>query len=326
MQSLDFLLPNEHFAQNLAERILPTLAPLCTELSFTGEDDAPLYGRMYHTPHARAVVVISHGYCEYADKYLEVIYNLVQLGYAVAICEHRGHGFSARMIDHPHKVHITSFDTYIRDFDAFSQCVQEAFPTLPRVLLGHSMGGCIAARTLEVYPTHYCAAILSCPMLEIHPAHLPMWGASLYCKLNFLRGKGEDVQGKSADFDTTSDFENSNSLCRERFDAFFAQRLAEPKYQTAHGTVAWLDANLKGIRVTVCDAANVTVPVLLCQAGKDSLVYPNGHAKFLARAKQGQLLHFAQAKHELFTSTTEIRLQLWQAIADFLEAHTPNEA
>ena len=71
-------------------------------------DSTAIYYRTYRIPQAKAAIVISHGFCEFAEKYKEVIYYFLKNGYSVYVPEHRGHGYSDRIVVDGEKVHILS--------------------------------------------------------------------------------------------------------------------------------------------------------------------------------------------------------------------------
>ena len=62
-----------------------------------------------------ANVVICHGFCEFAEKYDEVVEAFLKKGYAVYLPEHRGHGYSQRECSDWDKVYIRSYDDYVQD-------------------------------------------------------------------------------------------------------------------------------------------------------------------------------------------------------------------
>mgnify|MGYP002555875746 CR=1 FL=1 len=43
-------------------------------------DSTAIYYRTYRIPQAKAAIVISHGFCEFAEKYKEVIYYFLKNG------------------------------------------------------------------------------------------------------------------------------------------------------------------------------------------------------------------------------------------------------
>ena len=112
-------------------------------------DDAP-----------KAVVVLVHGYGEHTGRYTHVIAALVQRGYAVYTIDHRGHGESQGR-----RALVERFDYFVSDLRLLVQRAVAAHPTLPIVLLGHSMGGLIAFHYVVRYQDAFAGLVLSGPAL-----------------------------------------------------------------------------------------------------------------------------------------------------------------
>ncbi len=106
-------------------------------------------------------VLLVHGLAEHAGRYQHVADVLCGLGLRVRAHDLRGHGASggARMVaDHP--------DAYLDDLAEIYDAAVPGWNELP-ILLGHSMGGLIAARfaTARVRPVR--ALVLSSPALAL---------------------------------------------------------------------------------------------------------------------------------------------------------------
>ena len=141
-------------------------------------DKAAIYYRTYRNPQAKAGVVISHGFCEFAEKYMEVIYYFLKGGYSVYVPEHRGHGYSDRFVPEGDKVHIEDYEQYVQDLHFFIKNIVE--PAEERkILFCHSMGGTIGVRYLEKFPLTFDAAVLSAPMLGMNTGKYPKWLAKV---------------------------------------------------------------------------------------------------------------------------------------------------
>ena len=65
------------------------------------------------------------------------------------------------------------------------------------------------------------------------------------------------------------------------------------------------------------NADKVKIPVLLCQAGKDTMVRPEGQEYFAEHSKNTRLIRFPESKHELFTATYDIMLPYYKEVFDF---------
>ncbi|MFM9592019.1 lysophospholipase [Streptomyces scabiei] len=111
---------------------------------------------------ARYVVLLVHGYGEHIGRYEHVADALVRHGAAVFGPDHMGHGRSAG-----ERVLIEDFEDVVTDVRAVEVLAGEAYPGLPVVLIGHSMGGLIAARYAQRYGSGLATVVLSGPLIGI---------------------------------------------------------------------------------------------------------------------------------------------------------------
>jgi len=118
---------------------------------------------VHHWPNddARYVLLLAHGYGEHAARYQHVAEALVANGATVYAPDHAGHGLSEG-----DRATLTDFDgIQVADLDAVADVATGAYPGLPVVLLGHSMGGLIATRYAQLHGDRLKALILSGPAL-----------------------------------------------------------------------------------------------------------------------------------------------------------------
>ena len=109
---------------------------------------------------ARYIALLCHGYGEHIGRYEHVADALVRHGAVVHGVDHLGHGRSAG-----ERVLITDYEQVVADFHALAQRAREQDPGLPTVLVGHSMGGMIAARYAQLHGPELAALVLSGPVL-----------------------------------------------------------------------------------------------------------------------------------------------------------------
>lgn len=89
----------------------------------------------------RGVAVIVHGLGEHIGRYAHVADHLNAQGWAAVGDDHRGHGRS------PGKRGVLKHnDDYLHDLAAVIDATRTAYPGLPLLLVGHSLGGAIAGR------------------------------------------------------------------------------------------------------------------------------------------------------------------------------------
>ena len=118
------------------------------------------------------VVVLAHGYGEHAGRYEAVADALVRSGAAVVAVDHVGHGRSAG-----ERALVEDVEDVVTDLRALEQTARREHPGLPVVLLGHSMGGLVAARHAQRHGDGLAALVLSGPLIgrwEAGPALLAM--------------------------------------------------------------------------------------------------------------------------------------------------------
>jgi alpha-beta hydrolase superfamily lysophospholipase len=106
------------------------------------------------------VVLLAHGYGEHVGRYEHVAAALVANGAVVYAVDHVGHGKSAG-----ERVLIHDFERVVDDLHEVSRTAGGEFPGLPVVLIGHSMGGLIAARYAQRYGDSLAAVVLSGPLV-----------------------------------------------------------------------------------------------------------------------------------------------------------------
>lgn len=117
----------------------------------------------------KAVALLAHGHAEHIGRYGHVIAALNERGYAVYSQDHRGHGRSGG-----ERALAMRFDDYVDDFRLMAVDAQAAHPDLPVVLIGHSMGGLIAARYALAHGTSLTALVTSGAAFVIDEG-VPAW-------------------------------------------------------------------------------------------------------------------------------------------------------
>lgn len=111
------------------------------------------------------VVLLAHGLGEHARRYDHAAERLVADGGAVYAPDHYGHGRS----DGDRAI-VDDLATMVEDLHAVAASASAERPGLPTALIGHSMGGVIAARYAQLYGDELAALVLSGPPLGGNPA------------------------------------------------------------------------------------------------------------------------------------------------------------
>lgn len=114
----------------------------------------------------RSLVLLAHGAAEHSGRYEWTAGELVARGHAVYTLDHRGHGRS----EGP-RAYVDRLDNAVADLHRLSALAGERHPSAPRILLGHSMGGCVSLRYALAHQEELSGLVLSAPLavLDVNP-------------------------------------------------------------------------------------------------------------------------------------------------------------
>jgi alpha-beta hydrolase superfamily lysophospholipase len=128
-----------------------------SEITYPSKDGKnTIYAEIY-TPKirsAKGIIQLAHGMIDYVERYKELADYLTGEGYIFAGNHHLGHGKSAAC-DGDFGIFTEDGDgieLLIGDMHTMNKYLRETFPTLPLVVMGHSMGSFITRLYVEKHP------------------------------------------------------------------------------------------------------------------------------------------------------------------------------
>lgn len=281
--------------------------------------------RVVHWPAgARGTVLLLGGWKDYVEKNAETVADLQARGFAVWALDWRGQGASTRPLPDRHRSHIATFDLFLADLDRVLDQLILPASTGPLIMIGHSMGGHLAARILARRPGLFDRAILLAPMMDFlrgSPAVRAMTRAfvNAMCRIPGTAARyapgtprapmiGRPFQG------------NRLTGCPERYATDDALLRSMPEMQLGGVTWGWLRAALDSIALLQQPgfAEAIELPVLTILAGHEQVTENEAARRFAARLPRGTLIEIDGARHELLRERDEYRLPVWAAIDRFL--------
>ncbi|MDM0111760.1 alpha/beta hydrolase [Variovorax sp. J22R133] len=228
----------------------------------------------------RAVVVIAHGLGEHAGRYEHVARRLNAWGFAVRAYDHFGHGESTGA-----RGGLPNGTRLVDDLARVLDDTRRAFPGVPLVLMGHSMGGLVVASLVARAVRPVDALVLSSPALAPTLTAIQKGLIAVLSRLapTLRVSNGLDANFLSHDPAVVKAY-TSDPLNHDRIGARLARFLAD------EGEV------VQGV------APRWTVPTLLIYAGQDRLVRPEGSRAFSAAAPASvvRAVEFGPLFHEIF--------------------------
>ena len=308
----------------MENKIEPYLEARCKSGYIHGKRGVDLYYEMYLNPAEEGAIVISHGFCEFSAKYNEVIYHFYKLGYSVFIMDHRGHGKSGRELAGFERVYVHRFQDYVDDFDMFLKAKVKPNSISEKYLLyAHSMGGCIGTMYLEQHPEFFTAAILSSPMLGVDYGKYPKWLVMVLTLMEKLIGHDKNYAFGQKGFDGIPHYPTSSCLSESRYEYVFQKRIEHKEYRTYGGTFAWVRAGLfaTGKLMRASNIKHIKAPILLFQAGLDTMVDNRAQNRFCRKCTQVEFELVENSKHEIFNSGEMERYRYYRRIDQFLHTY-----
>lgn len=296
----------------------------------SGVEGVPLRYVALRNPASHDAILVVNGRIESYIKYQELAYDLYQQGYSVYLYDHRGQGFSGRLLTDPHKGHVVHFDDYVRDLKVFRDQVVMADQPTHLFLLSHSMGGAIAVNYLHQYPEDVTAAALSAPMFGIALGALPNWLARFVTWLldgvTQLLGIESPYAPGQGGYDPVPFADNELSHDAVRYAWFRDTYRAYPEVQLGGPTARWVNEALHAAAQATARGRTLRTPLLVLQAGDDSVVDNDSQRAFCQQMRagghpcsSGDVLQIAGARHELFNESDEYRIPALTAMLDFFK-------
>ena len=230
---------------------------------------------------SRGVVVLVHGLAEHAGRYKALAERLRGWGFAVWAHDHHGHGESSGARG--------GLPSELRLVDDLARVIDDARrenPGLPLVLLGHSLGGLVAASLVARGVRSVDGLVLSSPGLD---PGLNKFQKALLAVLPRIApglrvGNGLDDNFLSHDRAVVQAYRD-DPLTHDRIGGRLARFLAHEGALVQQAAAHW------------------PVPTLLIYAGDDRLVVPAASRAFAEAAASGGMVEarcFESLYHEIF--------------------------
>lgn len=270
---------------------------------FKGAGDTYVAYQTWHPKgQVKAAILLVHGLGEHSSRYMGLVSQLVPLGYAIYAIDHIGHGKS----DGARK-HINAFTDFTDTLDIYFERVKNWHGAdKPIFLLGHSMGGLIAANYLLANQQLFAGAILSAPALKISD-DIPL--------LKLLLGKLLAVVLPKAGILPI----NPTKVSRD--PEVVQAYLDDPLIHKGKTSARLASELLKAMQQVHAKAKIIKLPVLILQGTADVIVNPEGAQEFYDEitSPDKMLKMYDGLYHEVFNEPE--KKQVFDDLKNWLAAH-----
>jgi alpha-beta hydrolase superfamily lysophospholipase len=270
------------------------------ENTFSNANGASIFYQSWKPDYApRAVFIVVHGVAEHSGRYERFAKHFVERDFAVTALDHPGHGRSDGRPGH-----VDRFSEYIQSLDQLRTMIAHEMPSVPQILLGHSMGGLIGASYLLQNQDAFIGCILSGPAIktDVEPSALQM------ALIRFLSWALPQTGALQLD---------SRGVSRDPEEV---KRYVEDPLVYNGKLSARLVAELFNEMVHVqSQASTITLPLLVLHGGEDAMASPEG-SRFLVdhvRSLNKKLEIYPGLFHEIFNEPE--REQVFEDILHWCE-------
>ena len=134
------------------------------EITYPSSDGIHTIHADIYTPKnktSRGIIQLAHGMVDHPGRYLSLIEFLTNEGYIFAGNHHLGHGKSAGCPEEfGYFAKKGGVDLVLKDMHTLNRHLRDTYPTLPLILLGHSMGSFLARLYVIEHPHSMRAVII----------------------------------------------------------------------------------------------------------------------------------------------------------------------
>ncbi len=248
-----------------------------------------VYDTWTPTVRLKGVVVLSHGFGEHARRYDHVAQRFGAEGLVTYALDHRGHGRSGGK-----RVRLCDISEYTRDFATLVAIADREHPGLPKIVLGHSMGGGIVFTYACERPADYDLMVLSGPTIDVLdvPRALALVCKSLGTVLPGVPVRALDANAVSRDPAVVDAYKNDPLVWHGKVPAGVARALL-------------------GIGETMPQRARaITKPVLVVHGAEDSLTSAKGSQRLVEclGSTDVHLKIYPELYHEVFNEPERDRV------------------
>lgn len=258
-----------------------------------------IFWRHWPVAEAQRVVVLVHGLGEHSGRYEELAEFFNARATAVVALDHKGHGLSPGV-----RCHVDKFSDFLEPLSRLCSEAEQLYPGVPKVLLGHSLGGLISAAFLLEHQNLFESAVLSGPALGIDPLP-PIWQQKVTKVISALLPKLGVMQLDAGQISRSADV--------------VAAYQADPLVHNGKISARLVTELFATLALVSEKAATITLPIKVFHGESDVMTSPKLSQAFVGKVSSAMAEYqgYEGLYHEIFNEPE--RAQVMQDVQTFIE-------
>lgn len=304
------------YYKRIRSEVLPYVNANLKHARVKAYDGIELNYALLRVENSKGTIFLSPGRSESILSQSELIYDLAKAGYSVAAIDHRGQGFSQRLLKSD-AGHVVNFRDYVKDFKTFATSVVQARMPKPYYFLGSSMGAAIGTHFAIVNPTFFKRMAAAAPMYQISNG---LTSSLIYETAKALThwGWGDTLAPSQRPYDFDRQFQKNlvtHSMERFKLDVWLTKK--NPAIAVGGPTTNWVLEASKESQFLRRHADKLQTPIVVIQAGADSVVGNQAQRQVCMKARDCTMYVVAGALHSIFFEIDVYRSQALNHALEF---------
>jgi len=290
---------------------------------YTVKDSTKIRVAIWNKNALNGTIILQSGRTEFIEKYYEVIQEIINRNYCVAMFDWRGQGLSDRLTSNKYLGHVNKFQDYDLDLhEIFIEIFSKSCPQ-PFIGMAHSMGGSIMASYASKKDTPLIGLILCAPMLNIPIPKIMKFIIQIVGFFSWLGFRDLPLSrpewNKKRGWHEISFNENNVTSDENRYTR--TSNLIKKEDNLALGglSIGWShSAYLRTNSHNKKWAKSIKIPTLVLCAMKDQLINSQLTIELCSNIPNHTIIEI-QGEHELLMEKDNIRKECWEKIDNFLQ-------
>jgi lysophospholipase len=268
------------------------------------------------------IIVYIPGFTSMVEQYAPVLNALHMNGTSVVGVDLPGQGGSSRLLAHPQKAWVESFDIYVQSVHLMIAVLRKQYPDHKITLIGESLGGHVALRASMAKPGLTDRLILVAPVLNPSTGGFPRWFAKAVANAKTATGSGEEWSfGQGPRHFKLTDPAHACGADPKRMEIYHAWNIANRDQRLGGATNQWVASLLQSADV-IKEAGNfdsAMTEILLISPRNDSFTDPVFNEALCKASKNCRAITLPKARHCPWFDPSPQPEKLIEHVAAFVE-------